>query len=123
MSAHKRGVHLLVATRKMKTWQPDITLIEDPSLLTPEHVEGIIIVLREHNEEFAVRNGKVLIRRSLAKETETVWNYTSRAAGSIIATPLPLEPGGLCPTCGYWLHDSIKSRTCPECGNDRHHDP
>ena len=104
----------------VEVWQPDITLVEEPSLLTLEHAEGIVTVLREFDEEFAVRDSEVHIRRRLARDTEIIWNYTSRAAGWINATPLPLEPGGgLCPTCGYWLRDLTDSRPCPECGNDR----
>jgi len=58
---------------------PDHRIEERPALLTEEHRDKMLIVLDRHNEKYRLRDGQLLIKRSLMRNVDLVSNYTMQA--------------------------------------------
>lgn len=58
---------------------PDHTIAERKSLLTPEHMKYIQVVLEAYDESFYVKDGVLYIKRTLQWDTDLLANFTSKA--------------------------------------------
>lgn len=56
-------------------------IIEKPSLLTENHKSKMIQVLNYNNEDWKLKDGNLLIKRSV--DRELLWNYTTKANDSV----------------------------------------
>lgn len=57
----------------------DHILKEDPSLLSPEHIDAMQAILKKYGENFEVRDGKLLIEQSLQRDKDLLQNYSFKA--------------------------------------------
>ena len=58
-------------------------LLENPQLLTPEHVEAMKLILARYDEPYKEIDGKLLIKSSLQSDRDLLQNYTFKAEALI----------------------------------------
>lgn len=56
-------------------------LVEDKTLLTPEHISAVQVVLNEYNQPYKMIDGELYIKPSLWRDRDLLWNFTSKAEG------------------------------------------
>ena len=56
-------------------------LVDSPELLTQEHVNNVIHVLKYYGEKFKFENGKLFVSNEI--DRKILWNYTTKANDSI----------------------------------------
>lgn len=56
-------------------------LVDSPELLTQEHVNNVIHVLKYYGEKFKFENGKIFVSNEI--DRKILWNYTTKANDSI----------------------------------------
>jgi len=55
-------------------------LVQDRSLLTPAHLDRMEVVLKSYNQPYTrVDANHLLISRALSRDTDLLWNYTTKA--------------------------------------------
>ncbi|PIE71152.1 MAG: hypothetical protein CSA22_03760 [Deltaproteobacteria bacterium] len=57
----------------------DHILKEEPSLITPEHIEAMKIILARYDEEYKVKDGKLYIKQLLQSDKDLLQNFTFKA--------------------------------------------
>ena len=58
---------------------PDHTIENNESLLTPEHIKYMQVVLDKNNEKFYVKGDTLYIKKTLSRNEDLLSNYTMKA--------------------------------------------
>ena len=61
----------------------DHILREEPSLITPEHIKAMKIILERYGEKYNMKDGKLYIKQSLQNDRDLLQNYTFKAESEI----------------------------------------
>lgn len=58
---------------------PDHKFVDDPSLLTPDHIQKMVQNFGEGSKLYKLEDGELLIRRHLANDKDLLRNLTKKA--------------------------------------------